>query len=87
MYTQTTVAQNDRTITSNKHRNRLLEGLPISEQRLILAGIPTAVLAGGEGTPVILLHGPGETALWWMRVIPILAKNPSRDRARSARSG
>lgn len=74
MYTQTIVVQNDRTITTNENRNKLLGGLPVSEQRLNLAGISTAVLAGGEGSPVLLLHGPGESALWWMGVIPLLAE-------------
>jgi pimeloyl-ACP methyl ester carboxylesterase len=30
------------------------------------------VLAGGEGPPVVLLHGPGEFAAKWLRVIPDL---------------
>lgn len=59
----------------NPNRLRLLEELPsVTERSLHLAGISTAVLEGGDGPPVILLHGPGETALWWMRVIPKLAK-------------
>jgi len=51
-------------------RKELLSKLPVSERWLNLAGIPTAVLEGGEGKPVILLHGPGEFAATWMRVIP-----------------
>jgi pimeloyl-ACP methyl ester carboxylesterase len=51
-------------------RDRLLAGLPVTERRLDLAGISTAVLEGGEGTPVVLLHGPGGSAAHWMRVIP-----------------
>lgn len=54
-------------------RNRLVAGLPVTERHLDLAGVQTAVLEGGEGPPIILLHGPGESALWWMRVIPELA--------------
>lgn len=53
-------------------RERLLRGLPVSERRLELAGIETAVLEGGEGPPIVLLHGPGEFAGKWMRVIPQL---------------
>ena len=37
-----------------------------------LAGISTAVLEGGTGAPVVLLHGPGEHAAKWVRVIPDL---------------
>ena len=53
-------------------RERLLAGLPVTERRLELAGISTAVLEGGDGPPVVLLHGPAEFAAHWMRVIPEL---------------
>src|SRR4249919_1090969 len=52
------------------NREKLLEGTPVTERRLDLAGISTAVLEGGEGPPVVLLHGPGEFAAKWMRMIP-----------------
>jgi pimeloyl-ACP methyl ester carboxylesterase len=52
----------------------LLAAIPTVEHRLQLAGVDTAVLIGGDGPPVILLHGPGESSLWWMRVIPKLAR-------------
>lgn len=55
-------------------RQRLLAGLPISERRLRLAGISTAVLEGGEGVPVVLLHSSGEFAALWSRVIPGLVQ-------------
>jgi len=55
-------------------RERLLAGVPVSERRLALAGQQTAVLEGGDGPPVVLLHGPGEFAACWMRVIPELAE-------------
>ena len=55
-------------------RERLLAGMPLSERRLELAGISTAVLEGGVGPPVVLLHGPGEFALTWLRVIPDLVQ-------------
>jgi FAD/FMN-containing dehydrogenase/pimeloyl-ACP methyl ester carboxylesterase len=51
-------------------RDDLLEAIPVSERRLVLAGISTAVLEGGEGPPLVLLHGPGGNAAHWMRVIP-----------------
>ncbi|MFD7324713.1 alpha/beta fold hydrolase [Streptomyces sp. NPDC059875] len=53
-------------------RERLLAGFPATERRIDLAGIPTAVLAGGDGPPLVLLHGPGEFAATWMRVMPDL---------------
>lgn len=54
------------------HRQRLLQGLPVSERRLQLAGLTTAVVEGGEGPPLVLLHGPGEHAAKWVRVLPQL---------------
>lgn len=53
-------------------RERLLGGLPVVERRLQLAGVSTAVLEGGAGPPIVLLHGPGEYAAKWLRVIPDL---------------
>jgi len=40
-------------------RRRLLAGAPVTERRLDLAGVSTAVLEGGDGPPVVLLHGQG----------------------------
>jgi pimeloyl-ACP methyl ester carboxylesterase len=53
-------------------REQLLEGIPVTERRLELAGVSTAVLEGGDGPQVVLLHGPGESAANWMRVLPDL---------------
>jgi pimeloyl-ACP methyl ester carboxylesterase len=53
-----------------KAREQLLAGLPVTEGRLQLAGVSTAVLEGGAGPPVVLLHGPGAYAAAWLRVIP-----------------
>jgi pimeloyl-ACP methyl ester carboxylesterase len=53
-------------------RERLLVGIPVTERRLQLAGVSTAVLEGGDGSPIVLLHGPGEFAAKWLRVIPDL---------------
>jgi len=38
---------------------RAIEGLPMTERRLDLEGISTVVLEGGEGPPIVLLHGQG----------------------------
>jgi len=51
-------------------RERLLAGLPVTERRMHIHGVSTAVLEGGDGPPVVLLHGPGGYAAHWMRVIP-----------------
>jgi pimeloyl-ACP methyl ester carboxylesterase len=54
-------------------RQRLLAGIPVTERRLRLAGVSTAVLEGGAGSPVVLLHGPGGSAVHWTWVIPELS--------------
>lgn len=56
----------------SRYRALLLAGLPVTERRLQVAGVSTAVLEGGEGPPILLLHGPGDFAGMWMRVIPNL---------------
>lgn len=53
-------------------RAQLLAGIPVTERRRELAGISTAVLEGGAGAPVVLLHGPGESAANWRWVLPAL---------------
>jgi pimeloyl-ACP methyl ester carboxylesterase len=55
-------------------RERLFVGAPVAERRLELAGISTAVLEGGDGPPVLLLHEPGSFAGHWMRVMPDLVR-------------
>lgn len=60
---------------SDEPRARLLATMPVIERRLHLAGISTAVLEGGDGPPVVLLHGPGEFAATWTRAIPSLVEN------------
>ena len=53
-------------------RDALLAGLPVAERRLEIDGVATAVLEGGDGPPLVLLHGPGANAAHWLRVIPDL---------------
>jgi pimeloyl-ACP methyl ester carboxylesterase len=53
-------------------RERLLKNLPVTERRLDLAGVSTSLLEGGEGPPLVLLHGQGNFAAVWMSVIPEL---------------
>jgi pimeloyl-ACP methyl ester carboxylesterase len=54
-------------------RMQLLRGLPVRESRPELAGVTTAVLEGGHGVPVVLLHEPGSFAAHWSRVLGELA--------------
>ena len=61
-----------RTSVDANIRERLLAGVPVRERRLELEGISTAVLEGGSGAPVVLLHGPGEHAPKWVQVLPAL---------------
>ncbi|MGH3100572.1 MAG: alpha/beta fold hydrolase, partial [Thermoleophilia bacterium] len=55
-------------------RQRVLAGAPVTERRLDLAGVSTAVLEGGDGPPVVLLHGQGGWSGMWLPVIPDLMK-------------
>lgn len=74
MNTQAALIQDKASTSANDHRARLLSAIPATERHLNLNGVPTAVLVGGEGPPIILLHGPGESSTWWMRVVPKLIK-------------
>jgi len=74
MNVQISEKQKKEQLVSYNPRYRLLDKIPVIEKRFQLAGIYTTVLEGGEGLPVILMHGPGESAVWWMRVIPNLVK-------------
>jgi pimeloyl-ACP methyl ester carboxylesterase len=66
------VQEQDSRVAGHDPRARLQAGMPVTERRLELAGISTAVLEGGEGPPLVLLHGPGEFAAKWLRVMPEL---------------
>lgn len=56
------------------YRRKLIADLPVKEKKLDVGKILTTYQEGGEGTPLVLLHGPGESAVWWIRVIPHLVK-------------
>ena len=53
-------------------RTMLLADLPVSDRRLDAAGVATAVVTGGDGPPLVLLHGPGGSATDWVGVLPAL---------------
>ena len=60
--------------TNADARDRLLAQMPVTERRLELAGVSTPVLEGGDGPPLVLLHGPGEHAPKWLRIVPDLVE-------------
>ncbi|TCM48871.1 alpha/beta fold hydrolase [Kribbella sp. VKM Ac-2568] len=68
------VEKRDRAGDGDRARDQLLAATPVTARRLMLAGISTAVLTGGDGPPIVLLHGPGEFAFTWLRVVPELVK-------------
>lgn len=55
-------------VGEGSHREWLLQHTPMRERLMQVAGVPTSVLEGGEGPPVVFLHGPGEFALRWFRM-------------------
>jgi pimeloyl-ACP methyl ester carboxylesterase len=72
MRMQVKIEKSERTAAGDDARAHLLAEMPVTERRLDLAGVSTAVLEGGDGAPVVLLHGPGDLAATWMRVLPDL---------------
>ncbi|MGH2555893.1 MAG: alpha/beta fold hydrolase [Actinomycetota bacterium] len=62
--------------TDDELRRRLLVGIPVTERRLELAGVSTALLEGGDGPPMVLMHGGIETGgVYWAPVISRLAES------------
>lgn len=59
-------------LESKDIRESLITGLPVTERRMQLNRVSTAILEGGDGPPVVLLHGPGEHGTKWLRIIPRL---------------
>lgn len=53
-------------------RARLVAASTISERRMDVAGVPTALMEGGSGPPVVFLQG--EFGPVWVRVIPELVR-------------
>lgn len=57
-------------------RDRVLDGLGLEQRRLRLDGVVTSVLEGGQGPPLVLLHGAIQAGglIWW-RAVPRLAEH------------
>lgn len=54
-------------------RGDLLQHLPAVERRIDVDGIATSMLEGGQGPPLLLIHGGSQAgALLWWRVLPEL---------------
>jgi pimeloyl-ACP methyl ester carboxylesterase len=59
---------------SDDGRQQLLANAPVTDRRLELAGVSTAALEGGNGPPMVLLHGQGGWAGVWLPSITELVK-------------
>jgi pimeloyl-ACP methyl ester carboxylesterase len=74
MTKQQIVEDSSRRAIGDDARQRVLAGAPVTERRLDLAGVSTAMLEAGDGPPVVLLHGQGGWAGMWLPVIPDLVR-------------
>jgi len=74
MSRQRVVKDSSRRTSGEEARQRVLAGAPVTERRLDLAGVSTAVLEAGQGPPVVLLHGQAGWAGMWLPAIPELAR-------------
>lgn len=70
MSSQDVVGKSGNPSVGDLAREQLLRSGPLVESRMEVAGVSTAVLRGGEGPPVVLLHGQGGWAGVWMPVAP-----------------
>jgi pimeloyl-ACP methyl ester carboxylesterase len=50
----------------------LQEGMPATERWLELAGVTTSMIEGGQGPPIVLLHGQGGFKEMWLGFLPHL---------------
>jgi pimeloyl-ACP methyl ester carboxylesterase len=53
---------------------RLIAAAPLTQRREVLAGVGTNIMEGGDGPPMILLHGPGEYWAVWLNVVGSLVR-------------
>ncbi|MEI8407368.1 MULTISPECIES: alpha/beta fold hydrolase [unclassified Kribbella] len=60
----------------DKARDRLVRDLPVKERRVDVNGVSTVVLEGGDGPPMVLLHGGIECGgVYWAPVVSRLAED------------
>ena len=69
MSRQRIVEDGRRRAGGDEARRRVLAGAPVTERRVDLAGVSTAVLESGDGPPVVLLHGQGGWSGMWLPVM------------------
>jgi pimeloyl-ACP methyl ester carboxylesterase len=68
--------QRSGSFSGGTERQRMLAGVPLSERRIDVAGTTTVVLEGGDGPPLVLLHGGIECGgAYWAPVISWLAES------------
>jgi pimeloyl-ACP methyl ester carboxylesterase len=61
------------TKTIDANREQLLARSSATDTTITVAGVTTAVLQAGDGSPMVLLHGPGEFGGTWLPVLDDLA--------------
>lgn len=61
-------------LDAQRIRARLVAAAPLTERREVLAGVATHIMEGGDGPPMVLLHGQGEYWAVWLAVLPDLVK-------------
>lgn len=64
----------DRPVDAPQVRARLVAAAPLTERSEVLAGITTTIMEGGDGPPMVLLHGQGEHWGVWLTVVRDLVR-------------
>jgi pimeloyl-ACP methyl ester carboxylesterase len=73
---QLMLKEDRRRLDDEELRRQMLAGIPVTERRLQVAGVSTALLEGGDGPPIVLLHGGIETGgVYWAPVMSRLAES------------
>jgi pimeloyl-ACP methyl ester carboxylesterase len=73
---QPMLKEDRRRLDDEELRRQMLAGIPVTERRLQVAGLSTALLEGGDGPPIVLLHGGIETGgVYWAPVMSRLAES------------